>query len=240
MPPETPLPNEAAARTETGEIKDAQATPTPTPAEAATTESSTPAASSTTESKSSEQPEASATTESSLLNKEEKVAEGAPESYKDFTVPEGFEIPEESSKEINALFKDLNLSQEAGQKLVDFYAKNAIEARQAPEKLWESTRQDWVNAVAADKELGDLKNVKTSIGRMLDTLGDAQLVKSFREAMDITGAGDNPAFIKTFFRLSQRLGEGTNVVGKGPSPHGQQAPDARPATGAKALYPNLP
>jgi hypothetical protein len=58
--------------------------------------------------------------------------------------------------------------------------------------------------------------------------------------MDYTGAGNNPAFIKAFWKMAQALTEGGHVAGTGPAPIGQKPPGAaeRP-TAAKALYPNL-
>jgi hypothetical protein len=59
--------------------------------------------------------------------------------------------------------------------------------------------------------------------------------------MDMTGAGDNPAFILTFYRLAQRQTEGSHVAGRGPSPGGQQRPgSADIRSPAQDLWPNLP
>jgi hypothetical protein len=57
--------------------------------------------------------------------------------------------------------------------------------------------------------------------------------------MDITGAGNNPAFIRAFFKLAQQVTEGRHVAGRGPSTAGQSNPSAAPRTAGEALYPNL-
>jgi hypothetical protein len=177
----------------------------------------------------------------SLLNDAKAEHGGAPEKYDAFTVPDGYEIGEETSKELDGLFRGLNLSQTQGQQLVDYYAAKSREASEAPYKLWEETRERWINEAKADGEIGQkLPQVRAAVTKMLDGLNDRKLTDAFKEAMDVTGAGNHPAFIKTFFRLAQRLTEGQHVSGVGPSPAGQRSPDARPASVARALYPDLP
>ena len=177
----------------------------------------------------------------SLLNQQD-AAPGAPEKYEAFTAPEGFEIPEEQHKEISELFKGLGISQENGQKLVDFYAKNMIEAADSPYKVWGETQKGWMDEIKADPEIGHkLPEVRATVSRAIDGLGDPKLAAAFREAMDLTGAGSNPAFIRAFYKLAQKVTEGTHVEGRGPSPHGQAkgGTNQRPPA-AKALYPDLP
>jgi hypothetical protein len=170
-----------------------------------------------------------------------KEPSGAPEKYEAFTVPEGFELPEETTKEVSALFKDLNLSQAEGQKLIDYYAKQSQQAADAPFKLWQETQEKWQNDVRLDPEIGPkLNDVRTTISKAIDGLGDAKLASDFRAAMDYTGAGNNLSFIKAFYRLAQKVTEGGHVAGTGPTRFGQTAPgaDAKPSA-ARALYPNL-
>lgn len=179
--------------------------------------------------------------EKSLLNEDDKVAQGAPEKYEPWTLPEGFEIPEETAKEVDATFKELGISQEAGQKLVDFYAKQAQAALTAPYEAYAEMRKSWRDSVAADPEIGKiLPQVKQTISRALDGLNNPKLVAEFKEAMDFSGAGDHPAFIKAFYQLAQKAVEGKHVSGSGPAKTGQTAPNARPPSMAEALYPNGP
>lgn len=236
MPTETPLANDPTARTPTGEIKDAAppATTTPTPA---TTTTPTPEPA-TAEPSKTETKQTEPTAKPSLVNeKDDSAPAGAPEKYEPFKAPEGYEI----NDEVNTLFKELNLPQDAGQKLVDFYVKQAQEALEAPYKTWEETQSRWIEEVKADREIGTkLPQVKATIAKAIDGLGDAKLAADFRQAMDYTGAGNNPAFIKAFFKLASLVTEGSHVAGNGPSELGQRAPDAAPPSAARALYPNLP
>jgi len=122
-----------------------------------------------------------------------------------------------------------------------------IDAAKAPADDYAATRAAWQAEVLADTDIKTyaldgktgLDAVKIDIGRALSALGDTTLEASFRQAMNITGAGDHPAFVKAFWRLAQKVGEGKHVSGAGPSSAGQRAPGAtdRPSP-ARALYPN--
>lgn len=213
-------------RTETGTIVDQTK---PVESKTPTTETTKPEAKAT-ESATADKP--------SVLN--EKVPEGAPKEYEAFKVPEGYELDGEVAKEAGGLFKGMNLSQTDAQKLVDFYVAKTQEANDAPYKVWEQKQEEWRNEVARDPDIGGkLQQVKTSVSRMIDSL-DPALARDFRSAMDYTGAGNNPAFIKAMYKLAQMLGEGEHVSGRAPSEHGQRAPGSRPESAAKAMYPNLP
>jgi hypothetical protein len=216
---ETLLANDAATRTETGEIKDQ----TPLTPETPTTTEEKP----------------------SLLNeaapKEAPKEPGkAPEKY-DFKFPEGLEMDEATTKEVDELFRGLDLGNEAGQKLIDFYQKKVTEMSEAPYKLWADTQAKWIDEIKSDASLGGrLPEVKATVARAIDGLGDPKLAADFRAAMDYTGAGNNPAFIRAFYKLAQQVTEGRHIAGRGPSDQGQKPTPVAPASAGRALYPNLP
>ena len=216
---------EGVARTPTGEIaSQTQTTGTGTTPQTSTTATETPSL--------ANQPG------ESLAN--QKADGGAPETYSQWTVPEGFTLDEGVSKEIGGLFKGMKLSQEQGQKLVDFYTKQTSESANQPYQVWQETQEQWVKEVKADRELGPrLNEVKTTISRAIDGLNDPKLARDFREAMDFTGAGNNPAFIKAFWKLAQMVTEGGHVAGGGPSAQGQRR-QGEQTSAARAMYPNLP
>lgn len=177
----------------------------------------------------------------SLLNKDAKAASGAPEKYEAFKLPEGVTLDPKVNEEATALFKANGLSQAQAQSLIDFHVAKAQAAAQRPYDAYAEMRQGWQTEVKADKEIGGiLPQVKETVSRALDSLGDPKLATDFRAAMDLTGAGDHPAFIKAFYKLAQRVTEGTAVRGAGPAAVGQRSPNAGPISAAKALYPNNP
>lgn len=240
-PIEAPLPNDPASRTPTGEIRDVRdpsPTPTPTPNPTPSTPEPPVGSSTTTpEAKPDAKPTDPKPAET-LLN---KPPEGAPETYAEFKAPEGYEIDKEVLDQAIPIFKKLNISQEGAQELFDLYAKRSIEQAEAPTKAYNDLRTDWQSQVKADKEIGHIiPQVKLEISRALDSIGDPALVAEFKSAMDLTGAGDHPAFVKAFYKLAKSVNEGTHVTGGGPSPHGQSktGQSARP-TPAQALYPHL-
>lgn len=179
----------------------------------------------------------------SLLNEPEKEGdkpkvEGVPEKYEPWKLPEGFTMDEAVSTKVNDTFKELGISQEAGQKLVDLYAEQIQGAINAPVESYLDLRKGWRDEVAKDPEIGKIMpEVKQTISRALDGLGQPELATAFKEAMDLTGAGDHPAFVKAFYYLAQKAVEGKHVSGKGPTDQGKPK---TPTTPAQAMYPNLP
>jgi hypothetical protein len=211
--PSPPLANSPEARTPDGTLKDTTSpplTPTPTP---------------------SSQPNDPAPKPSIA---------GAPDTYT-FTPPAGTTFDDAAIAAATPIFRELNLSQASADKLVGFYNEQMKAAADTGSKAVLAMREKWVTEVKTDPELGGkLDTIKADIGRAFDALGDSKLVTEFKTAMDLTGAGDNPAFIKAFWKLSQKLIEGKSVIPGGPSPLGQSpgGKAERPSL-ASAMYPNL-
>lgn len=140
------------------------------------------------------------------------------------------------------LFKEAGLSQEVAQKLVSLQIDREIAASKGPETAYNSMREDWRAKVLADPDLstgGKLKtDVTPTISKAIDSL-PKELGDEFRTIMNTTGVGDNPAFVKAMYNFGKAFSEGTHVTGRGPSPGGQAAPDAKPPSVASAMYPNL-
>lgn len=168
----------------------------------------------------------------------------APEKYADYTLPEGFTFDPESKGKADAIFKDLGLSQESAQKLVDFYIAQTTEAFNQPFEAYKEMTDGWRTESESHPDLrgklGPGQEVNVRISKALDSLGDSQLVNDFKSLMNITGAGNNQAFIRVIDRFAQRLTEGTNVAGNGPSKAGQSESKQAPPSTAAALWPNLP
>jgi hypothetical protein len=175
---------------------------------------------------------------------EPKAPSGAPETYADYKVPEGFELDPTIKAEADKIFKGLNLSQEAAQSLVDFYTAKTAESAKQPYEAYKALTDEWREASLKHPEIGDKilpgGEINVRISRALDGLGDPQLAKDFRELMDLTGAGNNQAFIRVIDKLASRGVEGTHVGGRGPAEAGQRAPGQGPPTAARAMYPHLP
>jgi hypothetical protein len=169
----------------------------------------------------------------------------APAEYTAWTVPEGYELDAGVVAEAAPLFKELGLDQTQAQKLVDFYSKHALGASKQALDAYQNTRTEWVEGMKSDPVLGKLVGkdgafgtdspLMTTINQALDGLQNPKLVSDFRAAVDLTGAGDNPAIVRVIYALASMVTEGTQHVTGGPT-----TVRTGPRTAAAAIYPNLP
>src|SRR6185503_5483162 len=85
----------------------------------------------------------------------------------------------------------------------------------------------WVSEIKADPEIGGvrLEASMASAARAIDRLG----VPGLKEALNLTGAGNNPAVVKAFVRLGQMVSEDRFTPGN-------DAPPAAPRSAAQVLY----
>lgn len=149
--------------------------------------------------------------------------EGAPEKY-EFKAPEGQKFDDTVLGAYSEIAKELNLPQEAAQKLLDKVAP-VIQARQA-EQI-EAVRTAWGESAKTDKEFGGDKLTENLAvaKKALDTLGTPELKKLLNES----GLGNNPEVIRAFYRAGKAISEDKFVAGKGTPPD---------ANDARSLYPN--
>lgn len=176
-------------------------------------------------------------------DKKDDVKTTAPEKYSDYKLLEGLSLDAEVKGKADALFKGLGLDQSQAQSLVDLYGDLAKAGAQAPIDAYKAVTDGWKTEAESHPDLrgklGAGKEVNVRISRALDGLGDPKLVSDFKQLMDLTGAGNNQAFIRVLDRLAQKVSEGTHVAGNGPSKDGQSArPQAAP-TAAAAIWPGL-
>jgi hypothetical protein len=155
---------------------------------------------------------------------------GAPEKYEDFKLPEGVVIPDEVKGEYLNLFKEANLTQEAAQKLIDFQIGVEKKAADALTKHWDATHATWKKAITEDKDFGGEK-FKESLALAKAALASEFADPELAEALEVTGAGNNPAV----FRLLARLGKAVSDDKLVPAGKGKGA-EKDPA---KILFPNF-
>lgn len=229
-----PLANSPDARTPDGTIKDQGTPPTnagssPTPPDGQTPPKT-------------ETPPKSPTDGKTAVTDTGKPPEGAPEAYADFKAPDGYEIDKAAMAKALPIFKELNLSQDGAQKLVDFYSAVSKEAAEAPLNLYANMQKDWRDEASTrfGKAIEPGGAIVTEFATAIDGLLSPSLAKNFRAALDFTGVGNHPDFIEGFRVFAKALQPGTHVSGKAPSPGGQTAPGAQPKTAAQRLYPHLP
>ena len=225
-----------------GTISDGQTTQTDQAASAATTTQSTESGK-TLLTEGAKEPEKKAE-ETSKDGEKKPEAGKAPEKYEDYKLPEGFKLDADTKTKADALFKGLGLDQAGAQSLVDFYGEQLKAVATAPVDAYKAVTDGWAKESMDHPDLrgklGPGQEVNVRIAKALDSLGDPKLASDFKQLMDLTGAGNNQAFIRVIDKFAQKVTEGTHVAGNGPSKTGQSASgtEAKP-TAAAAMWPNL-
>ena len=159
-----------------------------------------------------------------------------PESYEPFALPKGMEAaaPDVAAALSDAVgvFRELGLTQEQGQKLVDLYGKHWIGAVDAFDLELSRRMQEWGEEIQRDPELGGarLKESVTHARRAINNLGGAEL----EAALEQTGAINHPQIFRAFVRMGRGLAEDTFVTGQVAG----GAPDS-PEAWAARVYPNM-
>ncbi|WP_199636984.1 peptidase [Serratia sp. PAMC26656] len=137
----------------------------------------------------------------------------APEKY-EFAAPEGQELDANALAVFEPIAKELGLTQEQAQKLVDIYPQ--IQQQQA--EVWSKQVADWGEQVKADKEIGGDK-FNASVGaaqRALDQFGNPEL----REYLQASGLGNHPALVRFCAKVGKSMAEDSFVV---PNQGGQRS-----------------
>jgi hypothetical protein len=221
---------------DTGAAQPAAAAPAPAPAPAA--DGATPAAAAATEQNApaaqaagatGNPPAAAADPNAAPKPEDGKGEQGAekpvvPEKY-EFKAPEGTQLNPEVIGKFEGVARELGLSQDAAQKVVDAMAPQLAAAQAAQ---FETVKTEWANSARTDKEFGgDKLNENLSVAKKaLDAFGTPEL----RTLLNDTGLGNHPEIIRAFYRAGQKI-SGSNLVVGG-------AAGAASTSAAATLYPN--
>lgn len=140
-----------------------------------------------------------------------KKPEGAPEKY-EFQTGEGVELDTDALKDFEPVARELNLTNEQAQKLVDAYPKILAGVQQRQADAWQATTEQWAADVKADKEIGGdkLNGNLSAAQRALDQFGTPEL----KEYLNTTGLGNHPDLVKTFIKIGKAMSEDGMVSGK--------------------------
>lgn len=142
--------------------------------------------------------------------KEDDKPEGAPEKY-EFQAAEGVELDTESLKEFEPVAREMNLTNEQAQKLVDVYPKILAGVQQRQVEAWQQTTEQWAADVKADKEIGGdkLPSNLSAAQRALDQFGTPEL----KTYLNDTGLGNHPDLVKAFVKIGKAMSEDKVVSG---------------------------
>lgn len=152
----------------------------------------------------------------------------APVNY-EFKAPEGKEFDPDVLSVYTEVAKELNLSQEAAQKILDRMGPKVAE-RQA-EQL-EALRTDWANSSKADKEFGGekLQENLALAKKAFDSFGTPEL----RQLLNESGLGNHPEVIRFMYRAGKSISGDRFVSGS----QGGKPKAASNADLASSLYPS--
>ena len=138
---------------------------------------------------------------------EEVKPDVAPESY-DFVAPEGSVYDPKVISEFSVVAKELNLSQEKAQSVLEKMAP-AIKA-QHMEQL-ESLKTEWLASAKSDKEFGGEK-LSENLGYAKKAM-DAFASPELRSLLEESGLGNHPELIRAFVKAGKAISEDTFVGG---------------------------
>ncbi|CAJ0778807.1 MULTISPECIES: hypothetical protein [Ralstonia] len=148
-------------------------------------------------------------------NKEgEKPAEDKPIKYEAFTLPEGVTIDEEKLGAFKELAAANKIPQDVAQQLVDIYAADIKQLTEAPYRAWSELQTKWQEEIKNDPVIGgaDLdKNLAATKAGLKNLLGEDSA--KFFEALNITGAGNNPDIVRALFKAAAQHAPATPVRG---------------------------
>lgn len=146
--------------------------------------------------------------------------EGAPHSYEQFSTPEGVDSLD---KDVLATFettaKELNLSQDKAQSLIDAVAPRIAERQK---EALQAQVQTWANEVAADPEIGGAKlDESVGLARKAYRMGAS---KELQSLLKTSGLDVHPEMVRMFRYFGARLSE-DKVVEAGDAPTNTVAGD---------------
>lgn len=137
----------------------------------------------------------------------DKAQAKAPEVY-EFKAGEGREFDPEVLKSFSEIAKELDLPQDAAQKVLDKVAPKILERQM---QALETARNEWAESARTDKEFGgDKLNDNLVVAKKaLDSFGTPELRKLLNES----GLGNHPEMIRMMYRAGKAISEDRFVGG---------------------------
>lgn len=143
--------------------------------------------------------------EESAEGKEESTESSIPETY-EFNLPEGMELDQEALGKFTPIFKELELTQEKAQKLVDVYVPYANELAQkqhdAGVQAFNEMKENW--KAETKKAYGnDLQKSMATASKAIDKFGGKEL----RQILEDSGYGNHKAMVDFFVNVGKKISE---------------------------------
>ena len=146
---------------------------------------------------------------------EEKATEDAksvvPETYADFTFPEGIEADKAALEAALPVFQELKLTQDQAQKLVGLQTAQLQATEVAKAAEWEKTNDEWRDEAKSDPEFGGA-NLQGNLAH-ISTFLNKFATPEFRTMLDETGLGNRKEALAVFASIGKAMSEDKISVG---------------------------
>lgn len=144
-------------------------------------------------------------TEDNAKAGDDKVDGKAPEAYEKFSLPEGYEYDEKLAGDFGGVAKELGLSQDKAQKLVDHYIQLTQKAIQVHNERSAQISEEWKTSAETDKEYGGAKFAENMAvaKKALESFGTPDLTKHLNES----GLGNHPEIIRFCWKVGKLLSD---------------------------------
>lgn len=139
-------------------------------------------------------------------------ADNAPENYADFDMPEGVTLDEGMLEVFAPAMKDLGLTQEQAQGLVNIQAQQVQAQQQGQVDAFSQQLEGWITDAKSDKEYGGDKFDESSATALqaVEAFGTPEL----KTMMETYGVGNHPEMIRFMYRVGQAIKEDSPGGGK--------------------------
>lgn len=134
--------------------------------------------------------------------KADEAKTGAPENYEDFKMPDGVEVDKEALEAFKPLAKELGLSQEQAQKLIDLQTGFVQKQAEAQQKAWQAVEDGWLETVQKDAEISGDENLAFA-RKARDAFGSPAFIEMF----EATRVGNHPEFVRFLVKVGKAISE---------------------------------
>ncbi|ENN8375158.1 peptidase [Providencia rettgeri] len=132
----------------------------------------------------------------------------APEKY-EFTASEGQELDKEAIAAFEPVARELGLSNEQAQKIVDVYGSTIMpQIMKQQNEAWQQQTIEWAETIKADKELGSVESIGNA-QKAMDQFGTPEL----KQYLNDSGLGNHPELFRIFSRIGKAMSEDGFVSG---------------------------
>lgn len=141
---------------------------------------------------------------------EQKPEAKAPDAYADFKLPEGVKIDADSITEFKGIAKELNLTQDAAQKIVELGPKFAEKWAKQQTDAIKATKDQWVTELKKDTQLGGEK-LAENLAMADRGLNAYDKSGKLSQLLKETGLNNHAEVVRVFHEIGKSVKE-DNVV----------------------------